>query len=566
MVIKQSSNISMFGVFKSFEKSLGSAIYLLILLAIFGSVFEILGILLIVPVFYSLDSNYNASSGAFEWYLEILGDEPSILLTVALVFLMFILRSAMNYIAIFQGAMVRSRFLSDLREGMLQRLVDTKEILQKEACENALNLLNEQASRSQTALLLFQQTINLFFSFLIYTVAAVLIAPVFACASIIVGLIVVFAFRPISRKTQDNSMLISKLAGQLLSQADQLLTNIKYIKITKRSSFFVDEIQRNIRRIQDIQINTGMYIAFSTAFKEPLLIFGLLMLVVYQVETGMAEVTVMVAALAALYRASTALGRCQNQWQKMMEWYGSYILVTNETSRPILEREVGEVGEGCNRVHSLHATSLSYRYPEMNEDVFEPISFTLAAPALAIVKGQSGAGKSTFLDLILGIRKPSEGSLIMIGDDGMAAAGARAETIGYVDQNPFLIKGTIIQNITLTEAIEDVDFSIAERCINDVGLQDWFEKFDNDWNTPLLDGTNSLSGGELQRLAIARELYRSPSLLILDEPTSALDPASANMVFSMVKKLSKTELVIVVTHDSKFDQLADLVVNIQTKF
>ena len=197
---------------------------------------------------------------------------------------------------------------------------------------------------------------------------------------------------------------------------------------------------------------------------------------------------------------------------------------------------------------------VSFYYPGKDNPAISDVNLVINRRQKIAIIGPSGGGKSTLLDILLGLLAPTHGVLMV---DGLAVRASGipwdGRTIGYVPQSPFMVRATIAQNIAFGVLDKKIDRQRCKKvaefaCINDV-----IEGLPNGYGTLLGEGVN-LSGGEAQRLAIARALYFSPDILVLDEPSSALDPMISSRLFGNLCSHEFESTVIVVTHD--WDSLA----------
>ncbi|KAF4516140.1 hypothetical protein B566_EDAN000378 [Ephemera danica] len=209
--------------------------------------------------------------------------------------------------------------------------------------------------------------------------------------------------------------------------------------------------------------------------------------------------------------------------------------------------------EGHSRISQLsdviRLSQVSFCYPDKEQPAVSGVSLTIKRHEKVAIIGPSGSGKSTLLDIVLGLLTPTSGELVVNGTViSSSAIPWDARTIGYVPQSPLMVRATIVQNIAFGVSNERIDRQqcklMAEfACVNDV-----IEKLPDGYDTLLGDGL-SLSGGETQRLAIARALYFSPDILVLDEPSSALDPIISSRLFRRLSSAEFACTVVVVTHD-----------------
>jgi len=194
---------------------------------------------------------------------------------------------------------------------------------------------------------------------------------------------------------------------------------------------------------------------------------------------------------------------------------------------------------------SIIFENISFEYPGSYLGL-KNLSFSICAKDFVLLVGPSGSGKSTVVDLITGLLTPSSGQ-IFINSIPCALDNARWRgIIGYVGQHTSLIEGSVADNIAYGVDIQDRDDEAVLSCMIRAGLDE------NGFSKRLVDSEGrGFSGGQVQRIAIARALYRSPEILILDEPTSALDEANAKLVWNTLETLTGV-CRIIVTHDEKW--------------
>ena len=187
------------------------------------------------------------------------------------------------------------------------------------------------------------------------------------------------------------------------------------------------------------------------------------------------------------------------------------------------------------------------------------VSFTLEEGKFVVILGPSGAGKSTLLNLLGGLDSPTEGTILVCGQDisaldSNALADYRAATVGFVFQFYNLIPTlTVHENVTLVKEISPNALS-ATQVIAEVGLSDHMKNFPAE-----------LSGGEQQRISIARALAKNPKILLCDEPTGALDSETGVMVLKLLLKMAREhgKTIVIVTHNQNIAKMADVVIRVK---
>ena len=187
------------------------------------------------------------------------------------------------------------------------------------------------------------------------------------------------------------------------------------------------------------------------------------------------------------------------------------------------------------------------------------VNFSLDAGKFVVILGPSGAGKSTLLNLLGGLDSPSEGTITVSGADisklsDNALADYRASTVGFVFQFYNLIPTlTVYENVKLVSEISKGALD-AKDMIGKVGLLDHLNNFPSE-----------LSGGEQQRISIARALCKNPKILLCDEPTGALDSETGVMVLKLLLDMAKNygKTIVIVTHNQNIAKMADVVIRVK---
>jgi ATP-binding cassette subfamily C protein len=208
-------------------------------------------------------------------------------------------------------------------------------------------------------------------------------------------------------------------------------------------------------------------------------------------------------------------------------------------------------GDGDTRL--LRLEDVSFRYPSRQRDAVQDVSLELRPGELVAIQGDSGAGKTTLVDVLIGLITPSAGRV-------ERTAGG---TVGYVAQDTFAWDDTVRFNVALdrSPAGDDVDAEVWAS-LESAQLADWVRALPDGLETRLGERGNRMSGGERQRLGVARAMFGHPSMLLLDEPTSALDSATSRSLMSTLVAIKERVGVMVVTHDPIVVEFADRTVTI----
>ena len=191
--------------------------------------------------------------------------------------------------------------------------------------------------------------------------------------------------------------------------------------------------------------------------------------------------------------------------------------------------------------YKINLSNIYFKYENTNNFILKDFNLLIEANECIGITGKSGSGKSTFLDILTGLLKPTRGNIYVDDKKLFLDNSSWRNIIAYVPQNNYLLKENIIANIALGVNKVDIDNDLISEIIKITELS-------NTLNVRGADIVGSLSGGQIQRVAIARALYRKPKILIMDEPTSALDSETEHNIMRSINKISGKLTLIIVSH------------------
>ncbi|MBU9788676.1 thiol reductant ABC exporter subunit CydC [Lentilactobacillus sp. G22-6] len=194
----------------------------------------------------------------------------------------------------------------------------------------------------------------------------------------------------------------------------------------------------------------------------------------------------------------------------------------------------------------LKIANMTFKYPDGDRNIVNDISMTIHPGEKVALLGPSGTGKSTFLKLLVGDLIPNDGQILANGKDVSSLQKVRSSLFGILDQQPYLFDTTVMNNVRLgnTNATDDE----IKDAIAAVGLKDLIESLPDQYDTEVQEAGKRFSGGERQRLSLARILLQDAPIIILDEPTVSLDPITEKKLLDQVFDLLHNKTIIWVTH------------------
>ena len=403
-----------------------------------------------------------------------------------------------------------------------------------------------------------------------------LVQPMIALsATIVLGGFYVIVFRLLSRKRRevDESLRIS--VGGLFREPHQMLGGIKLVKVHRAEEHFLSKFATHSAVVARMNSRLTIFGNSPRYVLEPLAFGGLVVAVLLLAAKGRDFSDILpnlgVMALAG-YRLLPSLQLLYSQLNQISamrhavdEVYDEFVAA--ETDRSILPAISTDALARATPFHwndSIILREISFRYPRASRPALDGISLIIAKNTSLGVIGPTGSGKSTLVDLLLGLYQPAAGSILIDGQPlTPELVPSWQASIGYVPQDIFLIDDTIARNVAFGLPDNEIDpVRLREACAT-AQLLDFIE-------TELRDGFSThvgergirLSGGQRQRIGLARALYHRPSLLILDEATSALDTTTEAKLLDALRSLAGKLTMVVAAHRlsavANCDQLIDL--------
>ncbi len=201
------------------------------------------------------------------------------------------------------------------------------------------------------------------------------------------------------------------------------------------------------------------------------------------------------------------------------------------------------------KVDKIRLDGVNYRYPEASENALTNLNLTIEPNTIVSFVGSSGAGKSTAVDVILGLLTPDKGQLI-VGDTVVTKGNVKSwqKHLGYVPQSIFIVDDTITANIAFGIPPETIDIERVKQAARLANIDAFIEALPEKYDFHVGERGSQLSGGQRQRVGIARALYHNPEVIIFDEATSALDSVTESQIMKEIKKLSSFKTIIMIAH------------------
>ncbi|MEH2106516.1 peptidase domain-containing ABC transporter [Nostoc sp.] len=354
-----------------------------------------------------------------------------------------------------------------------------------------------------------------------------------------------------SASAKENSYLIQSLTG---------IRSVRSMAIEQTVRWHWEELLNNvIKKTFSGQVISNQLQVLSSSI-ESLVTTGLLWFGAWQVIQNQLTIGQLVAFNMLLGNVIRPFQRLIVLWNQLQE-----VIISTERINDVLEAEPEEDLEhqprqfiSLLRGHILFE-NVTFRYhPESDINVLENLSFEIKPEQTIAVVGRSGSGKTTLSKLILGLYLPTDGKVLIDGQDvtNISLRSLRSQ-IGVVDQDTFLFGGTIRENISIAHPEAPLEEVIEAASL--AGADEFIKQMPMGYETQIGEGGGMLSGGQRQRLAIARALLGNPCFLILDEATSHLDAESERIIQNNLKKILQGRTSLIIAHRLSTVRHADLI-------
>lgn len=345
------------------------------------------------------------------------------------------------------------------------------------------------------------------------------------------------------------------LAGKWMTQG---LQAIKDTKILRRESFFCDAYIAAARKLGEANCTYTMISQLPRLFIETIVVAGLLLLIIGKLWVG-SNPEMIVPLLGMLAMAAFRLMPGANRIIGYLNTIKYQMPLLHQVYEELLEvkwrMDQGEAGAffppeppRLPFEKELRIEHIGFCYPTGNQEVLADVSFVVPKGSFVGIVGPSGAGKTTFVDILLGLLPPDKGIITADGVSIYDNIRAWQVNLAYVPQSIYLIDGSIRENVALGRSENELDDARIEKALRMAELYDFVKELPQGVNTSVGDRGVRLSGGQRQRIGIARALYCQPAVLVLDEATSALDNETEKSITDTILKLKGQITIIAIAH------------------
>ena len=368
---------------------------------------------------------------------------------------------------------------------------------------------------------------------------------------------IIFSFT--KKKLKNWGKIREKLDEKINYNIFEGIGGIKDLLILGRTNFFKKRLLNNSYSIAGIRSKHLTFSQIPRYSLELISVFGLVFFISIMlfIEKDINNIMITLGVfVAAIFRMIPSFNKVIAAMQNMKYYSTSIEVIHNEFSNLSKQKELKKQPSLIKAFKSkIKIKNLKYKYSEKLNYILNNINLNISKGEFIGIIGSSGSGKSTLVDLLMGLLTPSSGEIcidnININDD----KSSWQRKIGYVPQNIFLIDDSIKNNIAFGIEGDKIDELKLNKAIEESQLKSFINSLEIGYETKVGERGAQISGGQLQRIGIARALYNDPEILILDESTASLDTLTENGIMDSINKLKGEKTIIMISH--RFSSLKD---------
>lgn len=573
--------MSFFRIFRKFNLILSkhqkNRIIQFTVLMIIGGLFETCSVSLILPF---VDAMMDSEKAMEKWYAQLLCRLFNIKTPRA--YLMFIAIAlavlyVMKNVYLMMEHNIQYRFVYGNMFALQEKLLDTfihrpyEYFLHVSSGEIVRIISTDTRDAFNLLVLLLNLFTELVISFMLTTAIFVITPLITLCIAALLLVMIIFIFailKPILHRMGVNSQ---KSAAGMNKWLLQSIQGIKELKVMQKEDFFRKsynnygkEYVRSLRWNQTLNTVPRFII-------EGICMGAMFIVVAVLIGNG-TEFQSIIPMLTAVAMAAIRLLPSVNRISVALNSisYGEPMLDKVIENMRVLEERTPQTN--IRKSHDLHIPKLrhmlafehvTYHYPNAEESVLSDASMMIRRGESVGIVGPSGAGKTTSVDIILGLLNPQGGQVLVDGVDIKNDLPAWLSQIGYIPQMIFMMDDTIRANVAFGKKESDIDDAEVWRALKDASLDEFVKTLPEGLNTQIGERGIRLSGGQRQRIGIARALYQNPEVLIFDEATSSLDSETEKAIMESIYGLHGAKTMIIIAHRLSTIEICDHVYRVE---
>lgn len=546
--------------FKKYKKLLGvnsnKRIVILFVLPIIASFFETFGISSIVSfVTVIMDENALETHAVIEYMYHALAfnnyKQFAITMAILLVIFYIVKTVFLSIQCIIQNTIVK-KAKKEVSLKVLRTIMNKPyEYFTNINAAEIIRIMNDDINRSMEYLLIIiQMFTEILVTICLLALLFVQDAKMMLFVSAFLGICIGTVQYVVKRKIAGIGKVIQTMTKERTMWLNQSVQGIKDIKVGKNEKFFENKFDEINTKMLNTEISYSFWYKVPSYIVEMTIMVCVLLYIIIMLATG-AEMAYLVPTMTAFALAAVRLLPACNRISSFLAqliYRRPAAAVINDILSENEEVRIEENEKKITIDNNVELLDIYFRYSETQKYILENANMEIKIGEAIGIIGASGAGKTTVIDILLGLLKPQKGLVLSDGIDIENNYGAYLDKIAYIPQSIFLIDDTIKNNVAFGVKEELIDEKKVYKALEDAQLLDYVNSLPEGINTMVGEFGTRISGGQKQRIGIARALYNEPELLVLDEATSALDNETESAIMESIRHLKGQKTMIIIAH------------------
>ena len=556
---------------------------LLVFLMLIGAVLETLGVSMILPVMSVVMEENAVQKHA---YLQVICDlfhiayddtrTLMILVMVGLIvifavkniFLFFQQKVQLKFVYTNQFATSRRMMINFMERPYEYYLNADTSVIQRSITSDVNNMYGLILSLLQ----LVSEGIVFVCLIAVSLVSDVMMSITVALLLVVVLAIIKWVLKPIMRKAGEENQ---DYYSGLYKWIDQSVMGIKEIKIANTENYFINEYAKCGEGYVNAVQRYNLYNATPRLLIETVALAGMIFYMMIQLLSGV-QVTAILPQLTLLALVAMRLIPCANRINNHLtsiSYFEPFFMGVSDN----LQEEIRDESIDYNAAsyqkkvevqkleirHNIQLKDIVYKYPNTETLIFDRANMEIPIGKSVGIVGTSGAGKTTIVDILLGLLQIQSGEILADGVEVREHYQSFLKDIGYIPQTIFMIDSTIRKNVAFGVADEDIDDAKVWRALQEAQLDEFVRGLPDGLDTSIGERGIRISGGQRQRIGIARALFEDPEVLVLDEATSALDNETEAAIMESINMLHGKKTLIIIAHRLQTIEKCDMVYRVE---
>ena len=555
-------------------------IIIIAIMMVVGAILETLGVGLILPLVSVITETDFIETNQYarmvcEW-LGISSAKTFVLLMIAALIAIYIFKD----IYLFLEYYVQWRFVCNNRFGTQQRLMQqylcqTYEFYLNVKSGEIIRIINEDVTRTFYLL-------SLVMSFLTETVISIALVltivitdPMMAgLTAVVLGSVLLIVNRILKPILKNAGIRFQKSVAKSNKWLMQSISGIKEVKVSGSEQFFLHQFSIygkkavDAEKVNNVLSNVPRLSIEAFGISSMLAVIAILMCMGREINTMLPQLTAFAMAavrlLPSVNRMSTALNSmayCEPSLDKIIENLHDANDQQSMGCNVTTGQRNGSLGA---LIHDrIELSDITYHYPNGERPVLENANMVIYVGQSVGIVGASGSGKTTAIDILLGLLQPQSGCVKVDGHDIQENYDGWLRQLSYIPQAIFMLDDTIRANVAFGVTAEDIDDDQVWNALEEAQLKEFVQSLPEGLDTSIGERGVRLSGGQRQRIGIARALYSDPQVLIFDEATSALDNETESAIMESINALHGKKTMIIIAHRLTTIQECDVVYRVE---